>query len=363
MLDIDIGVTLDEFQLGVKEKLDAPGITALFGPSGSGKSTLLRVLAGFQSATGTVSFNGSVWQDTDSGTFMAPHHRPVGYMFQDARLFPHLSVRGNLDFAARRAARSGSNEAQSAFSMDHVMAAFDLAELVGRRPGTLSGGERQRVALARTLLRRPQLLLLDEPLAALDQERKSEIMPYLDALPGEFDIPTIYVSHSADEVAQLADQMWVLANGRVHAAGATAEIMQRLDIQSVMGRFEAGAVIRARVLDHDQGYHLTGLDFGGQRLTMPMVDRLAAGDQVRLRIRARDVALATTRPEGISIRNVLAGNITEIVEQSGSPFAEARVEVGGQHLRARLTRAAADEMQLATGKPVFALIKSIAFDA
>lgn len=362
MLDIDVSVTLDHFDLAVCHRFAAPGITALFGPSGSGKSTLLRILAGFQNASGRVTFQGTPWQDTAAGTFVAPHRRPVGYMFQDGRLFGHLSVQGNLRFAARRANRHDGSTYSPEQALQQVIDAFDLAPMLTRRPATLSGGERQRVALARTLLTRPRLLLLDEPLAALDSDRKSEIMPYLEALPTRFRIPTLYVSHSADEVAHLADQMLVLTNGRVHASGPTMEIMQRLDIQAVMGRFEAGALIEAVVRDHDQQYHLTNLDLGTQRLTMPMVDRLATGERVRLRIRARDVALATTRPEAISIRNILSGHIAEIVEYPDSPFAEALVEVGGQHLRARVTRAAADEMQLAPGGAVFALIKSIAFD-
>ena len=358
LLDIDVSTSLEHLDLTVRQQLDAPGITAVFGPSGSGKSTLLRILAGFQQAAGRVTFRGSVWQDTATRTFVPAHRRPVGYMFQDARLFSHLSVAGNLRYAERRADEGDDPE----FSLDHVIEAFDLAALLGRRPTTLSGGERQRVALARTLLNRPRLLLLDEPLAALDIDRKSDIMPYLEALPTRFHIPTLYVSHSADEVAHLADQMLVLTRGHVHASGPTAEVMQSLDIQAVMGRFEAGALIEATVLDHDEKYHLTNLALGNQRLTMPMVSRLPAGATVRLRIRARDVALASARPEGISIRNVLTGHIAEITEYPDSPFAEALVEVGGANVRARVTRAAADEMHLAAGSPVFALIKSIAFD-
>jgi molybdate transport system ATP-binding protein len=363
MLNIDISVSLDHFELKVSTQIEASGITALFGPSGSGKSTLLRVLAGFQNATGRVTFQKSTWLDSATGTMVAPHRRPVGYMFQDARLFSHLTVNANLRYAERRASRTSSTGDAGEFSLPHVVEVFDLGPLLQRRPTTLSGGERQRVALARTLLSHPRLLLLDEPLAALDIERKSEIMPYLDALPGRFHLPTLYVSHSADEVAHLADQMLVLDDGHVHAMGPTAEILQRLDIQSVMGRFEAGALIEAKVRDHDQKYHLTNLDLGSQRLTMPMVERLPAGQPVRLRIRARDVALALTQPEGISIRNVLSGHIAEITEYPDSPFAEILIEVAGQHLRARVTRAAADEMRLTPGADIFALIKSIAFDS
>ena len=356
-LEIAIKLPFADFLLDVEQRLPFEGITAIFGPNGSGKSTLLRVLAGFDRASGRVALGDEVWLDTAGRRWVPPHLRPVGYMFQDLRLFTHLDVLGNLRFAVtRRSERRGS------FTQEEVVDSLDLQSLLGRRIEALSGGERQRVALGRTLLTRPRLLLLDEPLSALDMDRKEEILPYLEKLPKRFEIPTLYVTHSIDEVARLADRILVLADGRVRALGPTAEIAERLDIQSLTGRFEAGVVVEARVIDHDPRYHLTTLDLDGQTIGMPTVSGLDPGATVRLRIRARDVALATTRPEDVSIRNVLSGVVSEIVEESDSAYAEIFIDLGGTRLRSRITRAAVDDLKLVVGQQVFALIKSVSFD-
>jgi molybdate transport system ATP-binding protein len=225
----------------------------------------------------------------------------------------------------------------------------------------LSGGERQRVAIGRTLLTRPRLLLMDEPLAALDLTRKAEILPYIERLPQAFHVPVIYVTHTIDEVTRLADRMLALSSGRVVTYGPVAESLERLDLQAVTGRFEAGVVLTARVTKHDDRFRLTHLDHHGQDIIMPMAD-LAIGDDVRLRIRARDVALATQRPTGISVRNILSGTIAEIAEESDTAFAETLVDIGHAKIRARVTRSAVAELELAPGKLVFALVKSISFD-
>jgi len=245
-----------------------------------------------------------------------------------------------------------------ATSFDEVVAAFDLASLLPRRVAELSGGERQRVALARSLLTDASLLLLDEPMSALDTERKADILSYLESLS----VPMLYVSHAVDEVALLAERTVVLADGRVRAFGATREILERLDIQSITGRFEAGTLVRARVVEHDPQYQLTILEIGGQRMVMPMSARLVSGDFARVRVRARDVALATTRPQNLSIRNVLSGTLIDLVREEDSPFAEALVEVGDQHLQARITRASADDLGLSIGQSLYALVKSATFE-
>ena len=217
--------------------------------------------------------------------------------------------RDGLVAAARRSTRSPPH--------------WDLAPLLSRRVAELSGGERQRVALARSLLTNASLLLLDEPMSALDAERKADILSYLESLS----VPMLYVSHAVDEVALLAERTLVLADGRVRAFGATREILERLDIQSITGRFEAGTLVRARVMEHDPQYQLTILEVGGQRIVLPMSTRLAAGDFARVRVRARDVALATSRPRDLSIRNILSGTLIDLVRVEDSPFAEALVEV------------------------------------
>jgi molybdate transport system ATP-binding protein len=202
---------------------------------------------------------------------------------------------------------------------------------------------------------------MDEPLAALDVRRKGEILPYIEKLQNSFGLPVIYVTHSIDEVARLAKRILALAAGRKLADGPVADVLERLDLQSVTGRFEAGVVLTARVTGHDREFRLTHLDHHGQEIVMPMAE-LAVGDEVRLRIRARDVALATQRPEGISVRNIMSGSVTEVVEEPETAFAETLIDIGGAKMRARLTRAAVAELGLVPGKPVFALIKSIAFD-
>jgi molybdate transport system ATP-binding protein len=356
-IDLDVRIAFGDFDLDVTHRISLDGITALFGPSGGGKSTLLRIISGLErTARGRIQFGDELWQETSRAVFMSPHQRGVGYVFQDTRLFPHLTVEGNLRYAEKR-----SRTASHGIRFEDVVTALDLAPLLSRRSQSLSGGERQRVAIGRTLLTRPRLLLMDEPLAALDARRKAEILPYIERLPQAFHVPVIYVTHSIDEVTRLADHMLVLSSGRVVTYGPVAESLERVDLQAVTGRFEAGVVLAARVTKHDDKFRLTHLDHHGQDIIMPMAN-LAIGDDVRLRIRARDVALATQRPSGISVRNILAGAIAEIVEEPDTPFAEILVDIGQARIRARVTRLAVAELGLAPGKQIFALVKSISFD-
>lgn len=355
-LSISARIELAGFRLELTERLPLDGVTAVFGPSGSGKSTLLRVLAGFETpAAGRIALGADVWFDAAAGIDVPAHRRPVGFMFQDARLFAHLDVAGNLAYAQRR--RSHAD-----LQWEAVVDALDLAPLLARSVVTLSGGERQRVALGRTLLRGPRLLLLDEPLAALDRHRKADILPYLERLPRQFRLPTLYVSHDIDEVATLADRILVLGGGRVQMHDGAAAVVERLDLEPSIGRLEAGVLVEARVIDHDARLHVTHVDAGGDVLTMPLVARVAIGEPVRLRIRARDVALAVGRPQGLSIRNVLAGTLVEVVTDPDSGFAEATVQLRQAHLRARLTLAAVEDLALTPGMAVYALIKSVSFE-
>jgi molybdate transport system ATP-binding protein len=348
-------VCLGDFALEVAGEIDTGRVTAIFGPSGSGKSTLLRILAGLErGATGHLSLGRDVWIDSARGLDVPAHRRPVGYMFQDAQLFPHLSSLGNLRYAAKRARRE-----RQVVTFDEVVEALDLEPLLPRRTSSLSGGERQRVALGRTLLAQPRLLLLDEPMSALDASRKMEILPYLEALHPRFGIPTLYVSHSVDEVALLADRILVLAGGRVTAMGRTAEILERLDVGPLADRRGAASVVAARVTRHDPEYHLTWLDLAGQPLVVPKREHFEEGEEACVVIRARDVSLATRRPEGVSIQNVLAGCVCEVKEREGSAFAEVSVDLGAHRILARITRLSLHELELAVGSPVFALLKSV----
>ncbi len=360
-LELDLRVGLAGFELDVAQTIPASGVTAVFGPSGSGKTTLLRSVLGFEtSARGRIAFDRRTWLDSERGVTIAPHRRPVGCTFQDGRLFPHLDVAGNLRYADRRS-RSAPGAAAEIARGD-VVDALDLGPLLGRRPHTLSGGERQRAALGRALLARPRLLLLDEPLSALDRRRKAEILPVLSRLHRRFGIPTLYVSHAVDEVALLADRILVLADGRVQAFGGTVDVLERLDLSPLTERFQAAVVLEARVAVHDDGYCLTWLDLDGQRLSVPRLEDLAVGESARLLVRSRDVSLATERPSPTSIRNVLSGVLAALdVDESGA-FAEATVDLGSHRLRARITRASAAELGLAVGAPVFALLKSVSLD-
>jgi molybdate transport system ATP-binding protein len=307
--------------------------------------------------------DGQVWLGPPRDTPVPTHARGVGFVFQDARLFPHLNVRGNLRYADQRSRQVshqvGHEVSHTRIEFDDVVQAFDLAGLLERRTSNLSGGERQRVAIGRALLSRPRILLLDEPMSALDAARKAEILPYLERLPARFGIPALYVTHDIDEVARLATRMWILSEGRIIASGPIQEVLERADLQQVTGRFEAGVVLTTRVLRHDPVFCLTHLEHHGQRIAVPQIGA-EVGSALRVRIRARDVALATRRPEGSSIRNVLAGTLTQIQSDATTPYAETLVDIGGARLRARVTREAIAELGLAEGAPVFALVKSIA---
>jgi molybdate transport system ATP-binding protein len=350
-LSVDIKLELEGFTLEVMQEFELGGITALFGASGAGKSLLLRVIAGLErGARGRVSFEDEPWLGQ---RFVPTAKRRIGYVFQDARLFEHLDVAGNLRFAAKR---SGSGR------FDNVVRTLDLAPLLGRRVTALSGGEKQRVAIGRTLLTNPHLLLMDEPMAALDHTRKTRLLPYIARLPEAFGLPVIYVTHSVEEVTRLADRMVVLSGGKVLAAGGVAETLARLDIAEASGKFEAGSVVQAVVTGQDLQYRLTKMEVAGQALSMP-ASAVETGTELRLRIRARDVSIAVRRPEGLSIRNVLKAEILEILQEAETAFAEVFLDIGeGQKLRARITRASVEELGLAVGDDVYALVKSVSFD-
>ena len=358
VLSLSSAVAYENFRLDVDVNVALEGVTGLFGPSGGGKSTLLRIIAGLEkSAKGNIVFGDQVWLDSAAGIFVPPHRRAVGYVFQDGRLFEHRSVAGNLKYSADRRA-AGHDPAMYA----EVLDTFELQALLHRSVSDLSGGERQRVAMARTLLTQPRLLLLDEPLAALDVGRKGDILPYLEALPARFGIPAIYVSHSIDEIARLADRVMVLAGGRVKAMGGAAEVLNQLEMQDPLSKFDVITILETRLAEDLPDLGLTKLDHHGQAIVVPRISDRATGEVVRLHIRAGDVALATNKPEGISFRNILAGTIATIDTDPDSPFATVSVAIGGATLRAHLTRQAVADLQLARDMPVFALLKTASFD-
>lgn len=328
-----------------------PGVTALFGHSGAGKTTVVQAVAGLLKPDhGRIVADGAVLTDTGAGVFLPPHLRRIGYVFQDARLFPHLTVRQNLLYG--RWFALGSSEAP----MDRVVRMLDIGPLLARRPGALSGGERQRVALGRAILSAPRLLLMDEPLAALDEARKAEILPYLERLRDEFRLPILYVSHSVAEVARLATTVVLMEAGRVTAAGPAATILADPGAAPALGLREAGAILQARVAaQEDDG--LTRLDSAAGALLLPRI-AAALGTPIRLRILAQDVMLATRRPEAISALNVLEVRVEEIRIGDG-PGALVRLRAGGETILARITRRSVAALSLAPGLPVYAILKAV----
>ena len=343
-----------DFSLDVDLNLPGRGVTALFGHSGSGKTTCLRCIAGLERAPqGRLEINGELWQDSASGLFVPPHQRALGYVFQEASLFPHLSVRRNLEFGMRRI-----DPASRRVEWEHVLELLGIGQLLERMPERLSGGERQRVGIARALLTSPRLLLLDEPLAALDLKRKNEILPYLERLHDELDIPILYVSHAPDEVARLADHVVLLDQGRVVAQGPLQETLARLDLPTAFSE-DAGVVIEARVAEHDERYHLTRLDFPGGAVLVARRPE-ALGQRLRLRVHARDVSLALSRSEDSSITNVLAATVRELAAADTPAHVLVRLDAAGTPLLARITRRSSDHLGLAPGRQVWAQIKAVA---
>ena len=343
---------LDSFALDAAFDAPAQGVTALFGPSGSGKTTLLRCIAGLERAQGSLQVNGETWQDEN--TFMPTHKRPLGYVFQEASLFPHLSVRANLEYGYKRI-----KPVERKVQLAQVVEWLGLNHLIERGDtASLSGGERQRVAIGRALLTSPRILLMDEPLSALDTNSKQEILPYLERLHRELNIPVLYVSHAMDEVARLADHLVLLEKGRVIASGALHETLARLDLPTA--HFDdAGAVIEAVVAQQDETYHLTRVDFAGGHLWVGKVDQ-PFGTRVRARVLARDVSIATQAPQGSSINNILNARIDEIRDE-GPDKVIVRMQVGeAQILLSRITRRSRDHLGLSEGMYVCAQVKSVA---
>ncbi|MDQ5897130.1 MAG: molybdate transport system ATP-binding protein [Pseudomonadota bacterium] len=342
------------FSLDVDLTLPGRGVTVLFGASGSGKTTLLRCLAGLERAPqGRLVVEGEVWQDVR--TWRPVHRRPIGYVFQEASLFDHLSVMGNLRYGLRRLDRL--LRGASSRRLAQAVALLGIEHLLERRPTHLSGGERQRVGIARALALGPRVLLMDEPLAALDQRRRQEILPYLERLRDELDIPVVYVTHAPDEVARLADQLVVLEAGRVQACGSLQSLLVHPDQPLRLGE-EAGAVLEATIGEIDPRWHLARVDFDGAHL-WTRDPGLAPGRRVRVRVLARDVSLADQPGVG-SIQNVLAGEVESVGDDDHPALAMVRVRVGGAVLLARLTRRAVDQLGVLPGRRLWVQVKSVA---
>ncbi len=346
-------VDRSNFQLAVDLGLPGRGVTALFGPSGSGKTTLLRAIAGLErNAGGYFALGDEVWQDETAGIFVPTHQRALGYVFQEASLFEHLNVEGNLAFGQKRVPLS-----ERRFQTAEICELLGIGGLLKRQPAGLSGGERQRVAIARALLSAPKLLLMDEPLAALDLKRKQEILPYLERLASELSIPILYVSHSPDEVARLADHLVLLDAGKVVASGALADTLSRADLPPAFTD-DAGVVIQSMVAAHEAD-DLTRLDFPDGSLFVAGC-REAVGHRVRCRLHARDVSLALEKPRASSILNVFQGKITALVPAETAGHVLVQLQIGTTPLLARITERSRKLLGLEIGMPVWAQVKAVA---
>jgi len=355
-IEVRLQVTYPDFSVDVDLALPGRGVTALYGHSGSGKTTCLRCIAGLEKAgKGYIRINDETWQDSDKGIFLAPHKRALGYVFQEASLFTHLSVRGNLEFGWRRIPAS-----QRQVKLEQATELLGIDHLLDRSPDKLSGGERQRVGIARALLTSPRLLLLDEPLTALDAKRKSEILPYLERLHDELDIPMLYVSHSQDEVARLADHLVLLSDGKVLASGPIGETLARLDLPMSMGD-DAGVVIEGAVSAYDSNYKLLSLKLPHSSLQVRVAHTpLAQGKVLRFKIQARDVSLNLQADDQSSILNRLPVTVVSEVAADNVAHVLVRLDAEGTPLLARITRYSRDQLHIHPGQRLWAQIKAVA---
>jgi molybdate transport system ATP-binding protein len=346
-----------DFALDVDLTLPGQGVTVLFGPSGCGKTTVLRALAGLERARGRVSVGDTVWQDDAVGRFLPTHRRPLGYVIQEAALFPHLSVQANLDYGRRRSPDA------SRIPLTDVVELLGLGPLLARAPDTLSGGERQRVAIARALASGPQLLLMDEPLAALDAARKAEVLPYLEQLHRDSRLPVVYVTHALDEAARLGDHLVLLRAGLVQATGPMADLMARPDLPWARPD-DAGVVLNARVVALDPAYGLVQVAFAGGTLWVGDSATARPGAAVRARVLARDVSVTRQPAQATSIINVLPATLEQVHLDGHTALLQLRLGDAGVadavRILARITRRSCDTLQLQPGEALFAQVKGVA---
>ncbi|WP_448110885.1 molybdenum ABC transporter ATP-binding protein [Pseudomonas lini] len=356
MIHTRLKLNYSGFALDIDLQLPGRGVTALYGHSGSGKTTCLRCIAGLEQAEqGFIQVNDEIWQDSDKRIFVPPHKRALGYVFQEASLFPHLSVRANLEFGLRRIPRQ-----QRRVDMAHATELLGIGHLLGRDPQNLSGGERQRIGIARALLTSPKLLLMDEPLAALDTQRKNEILPYLQRLHDELDIPVLYVSHSQDEVARLADHLVLLSNGKALASGAIGETLARLDLPLALGD-DAGVVIEGHVSAYDADYQLLTLQLPNTDLSIRVAHSpMAEGQALRCKVQARDVSLSLQGVEQSSILNRLPVTVINEIGADNAAHVLIRLNAAGTPLLARITRYSRDQLGVHPGQQLWAQIKAVA---
>ena len=363
MIHLQINIARSAFQLNLDIQLPGQGITAIFGPSGSGKTTLLRAVAGLEkNPQGLIQIGENIWQDTKQGIYIPTWQRPLGYVFQESSLLPHLSVAENLNFGLKRVLKSANSAPTAANkALQASIELLGIGSLLQRMPAELSGGERQRVAIARAIAMQPQLLLMDEPLASLDAARRQEIFPWLARLRDELKMPMLYVTHSAEEVTRLADHLVVLDQGHVKAQGSVSAVLTQVVNPVVVGE-DAGALIAGCIGAVDAQWHLSRVDFDGGCIWMRDAG-LPVGKAVRIRILARDVSLAISEPTNTSIQNQLRGSIQSITSDPHPSQVMVVLKCGAEEVLARVTNRAVNELALQVGMPVWAQVKSVALVA
>jgi molybdate transport system ATP-binding protein len=353
LLEAKFKVAYPEFNLNVELDLPARGVTVVFGPSGSGKTTLLRCLSGLEKVpSGYMKIAGQVWQD--EGIFIPIQERKIGLVFQESRLFPHLSIQDNLLYGYQR-----TQPAERNLQLDEVAQVLNLEALLKRRPEKLSGGERQRVAIGRALLTSPKLLLMDEPLASLDMQLKAEIIPFIKKIENEFKTPIFYVTHSMNEVLQLVDTMVVLKSGKIENIGSVEEVFSDVRSRESLSDEQLGAVLETLVLEHDEGFGLTKLDFMGQIFHVPR-QNIPVGQSLRVHIHSRDVSLSTASPEGAtSVLNILRAKVKKVGDIDLKRYSVDIELDAGRPILATITRKSLDNLNLQPGQPVYVHIKAI----
>mgnify|MGYP003964144751 FL=1 len=350
MIECKIKVQLESFMLDANFSIPDRGITVVFGPSGSGKTTLLRAIAGLEkSDEGFLKIGDSVWQKGED--FLATHKRQIGYVFQDAALFDHLDVKGNLNFVIKRAIGLKEDFIESIHNL------LEIKTLLNRKTTQLSGGEKQRVAIARALLTNPKILLLDEPLSALDLKRKNEILPYLDSIHNDLEIPILYVTHSQDEMSRLADHLLLIEDGNIIGSGPVNDMLTRFDMPLSHGG-DAVSIIEAEVLKRDSEFNLMHLDFLGGQFIVPD-NGFPVQTKVRIRVVARDVSLTKSKQVDTSILNIFPAMVQEIVNE-GEAQVMVRLQIKETILLACITRKSSYKLRLEKGSEVFVQVKSVA---
>ena len=363
MIHLQINIGRSAFQLSLDIQLPGQGITAIFGPSGSGKTTFLRAVAGLEkNPKGRIQIGTNIWQDTKQGIYLPTWQRPLGYVFQESSLLPHLSVTENLNFGLKRALKSASSaQTEANKALQASIELLGIGGLLQRMPDELSGGERQRVAIARAIAMQPQLLLMDEPLASLDAARRQEIFPWLARLRDELKMPMLYVTHSAEEVTRLADHLLVLDRGQAKAQGPVNQVLTQVVNPVVVGE-DTGALIAGHIGAVDAQWHLSRVDFEGGSVWM-RDEGLTVGKTVRIRILARDVSLATSEPQNTSIQNQFRASIQSITPDPHPSQVMVVLKCGAEEVLARVTKRAVNELALQVGMPVWAQVKSVALVA